>query len=208
MHFCCLALFLRDLRALEPFAILKILAVAPRRGLRDPNWNCGLVWQQLDRLADQNAAGQWMIHLGFSGAVLNLFSLLAAVLALVNLESTFRAAIGTMLWRIKFIILGLGLIFIVRAYVNGQALLFHNTLTLSLQSVSAMGTLFGAALSVRSLFRPGHFETNVYPSKIVLRTSLILVLAGVYFFVVGVFAKLSSSLAATPPSLSRPLFFS
>lgn len=140
--------------------------------------------------AVQNPAGQWMIHLGASGAVLNLFSLLAAILALMNLESTFRAAIGTMLWRIKFIILGLGLIFVVRAYVNGQALLFDNTLALSLQNVSAMGTLFGAALSVRSLFRPGHFETNVYPSKFVLRTSLILVLAAVYFFVVGVFAKI------------------
>jgi putative PEP-CTERM system histidine kinase len=139
--------------------------------------------------ADQTSAGQWMFHFGLSGAILNVFSLLTAIVALVNLESTFRAAIGTMLWRIKFMILGMGVIFVVRAYVNGQALLFHNTLALSLQSVAAMGTVFGAALSVRSLLRRGHFETSVYPSKFVLQTSLVLVLAGIYFFVVGIFAK-------------------
>ncbi|HEY1786923.1 MAG TPA: GAF domain-containing protein, partial [Verrucomicrobiae bacterium] len=149
----------------------------------------GLSGDDLIVSADQISAAQWMFHLGLSGAVLNLISLLAAVVALMNLESTFRAAVGTMLWRIKFMILGMGVIFIVTGYVDGQALLFGNTLALSLQSVAAMGTLFGAALSVRSLLRKGHFETNVYPSKFILRTSLVLVLAGIYFFVVGILAK-------------------
>lgn len=149
----------------------------------------GLFGNDLIVSADQTSAGQWMFNLGISGAVLNVVSLLAAIVVLVNLECTFRAAVGTMLWRIKFMILGIGVIFIVRAYVDGQALLFGNTLALSLQSIDAMGTLFGAALSVRSLLRRGHFETDVYPSKFVLRTSLVLVLAGIYFFVVGILAK-------------------
>jgi putative PEP-CTERM system histidine kinase len=149
----------------------------------------GLFGDELIVSADQTKAGQWLFPLGLSGAVLNVYSLLVAILVLMNLEYTFRAAVGTMLWRIKFTIIGIGVIFIVNAYVNGEALLFHNTLTLSLQSVAAMGTLFGAALTMRSLLRPGHFETNVYPSKFVLRTSLVLALAGVYFFIVGVFAK-------------------
>ena len=140
--------------------------------------------------ADQTATGQWMFRLGIPGTILNIFSLLAVILVLMNLESTFRAAIGTMLWRIKFTILGLGLIFIVQGYVSSQVLLFHNTLNLTLQTVGAMGALFGGALISRSLFRSGHFETHVYPSKFVLRTSLTLLLAGVYFFIVGVFAKL------------------
>ena len=145
---------------------------------------------QLIVSADQTATGQWVFRLGIPGIVLNISSLLAVVLVLMNLESTFRAAIGTMLWRIKFMILGLGLIFIVQGYISSQVLLFHNTLALTLQSVGAMGSLFGAALISRSLFRPGHFETYVYPSKFVLRTSLMLLLAGVYFFIVGIFAKL------------------
>lgn len=140
--------------------------------------------------ADQAASGQWMFRLGIAGAVLNLSSLLAAVLVLMNLESTFRAAVGTMLWRIKFMILGLGLIFIVQGYISSQVLLFHNTLDLTLQTAAAMASMFGAGLTARSLFRPAHFETHVYPSKFVLRTSLTLLLAGVYFFIVGIFAKI------------------
>jgi putative PEP-CTERM system histidine kinase len=140
--------------------------------------------------AGQSKAGAWMFSLGITGAVLNLISLLASILVLMNLECTYRAAVGTMLWRIKFMILGLGLIFVVQAYSTCQALLFHNALSLSLQSVEAMATLFGGALISRSLFRAGHFNADVYPPKFVLQTSLTLMLAGVYFFVIGIFARL------------------
>lgn len=168
---------------------LKSWRVALLAALLIPIGIAALFGNELIVAADQNSAGQWMMRLGVPGAVLTLFSLLAAILVLMNLEYTFRAAVGTMRWRIKFMVLGIGVIFVVGAYVNGQALLFHNTLALSLQGVAAMATLFGTALSVRSLLRPGHFETSVYPSKFVLRTSLVLVLAGVYFFIVGIFAK-------------------
>lgn len=140
--------------------------------------------------AQSNGDSQ-IFHLGLAGAGLNFFSLLVAIMLLMNLECTCRAAVGTTLWRIKFMILGVGLIFIVNAYINSQTLLFHNTLNPSLQGVGAIGTIVGGMLVLRSLFRSGHFEANVYPSKSVLRSSLILALAGVYFFVVGVFAKLA-----------------
>ena len=38
------------------------------------------------------------------------------VLILMNLERTFRSAVGTMRWRIKFIVLGLGIVFGARIY--------------------------------------------------------------------------------------------
>ena len=139
--------------------------------------------------ASQTKSGFWVFGLGISGAVLNLFSIFAAILVLMNLECTYRAAVGTMLWRIKFMILGLGLIFIVEAYVSSQVLLFHNSLSLSLQSVASIGMLLGGLLVLRSLFRAGHFNADVYPSKFFLQTSLTLMLAGVYFFVVGIFAR-------------------
>jgi putative PEP-CTERM system histidine kinase len=119
---------------------------------------------------------------------LNLFSLLGAVLVLMNLERTYRAAVGTMLWRIKFMILGLGVIFGVQAYVSSQVLLFH-ALNLSLETVSATAILLGGALILRSLFRAGHFNTDVYPSQSALHSSLTVLLAGAYLLIVGVFAK-------------------
>lgn len=136
----------------------------------------------------QTETGHWMFVLGIPGTVLNLFSLLGAVLVLMNLERTYRAAVGTMLWRIKFMILGLGVIFAVQAYVSSQVLLFH-ALNLSLETVSATAILLGGALILRSLFRAGHFNTDVYPSQSALHSSLTVLLAGAYLLIVGVFAK-------------------
>lgn len=136
----------------------------------------------------QTETGHWMFVLGIPGTVLNLFSLLGAVLVLMNLERTYRAAVGTMLWRIKFMILGLGVIFGVQAYVSSQVLLFH-ALNLSLETVSATAILLGGALILRSLFRAGHFNTDVYPSQSALHSSLTVLLAGAYLLIVGVFAK-------------------
>jgi putative PEP-CTERM system histidine kinase len=136
----------------------------------------------------QTETGHWMFVLGIPGTVLNLFFLLGAVLVLMNLERTYRAAVGTMLWRIKFMILGLGVIFGVQAYVSSQVLLFH-ALNLSLETVSATAILLGGALILRSLFRAGHFNTDVYPSQSALHSSLTVLLAGAYLLIVGVFAK-------------------
>ena len=83
----------------------------------------------------------------------------------MNLERTFRAAVGLMRWRIKFMVIGLGMLFAVRAYTSSQTLLFH-TIDLPLQFVDC-GALFAACLLVsRSLLREGHFDLDVYPSHI------------------------------------------
>ena len=138
--------------------------------------------------AGRTETGHWMFGLGIPGIVLNLLFLLGSVLVLMNLERTYRAAVGTMLWRIKFMILGLGVIFAVRAYVSSQVLLFH-AIDLSLQAVSMTAALLGGVLILRSLFRAGHFNTDVYPSQSALHNSLTVLLAGVYLLIVGVFAK-------------------
>jgi putative PEP-CTERM system histidine kinase len=130
----------------------------------------------------------WMFSLGLSGLIFNLSCLVGWVLVLMNLERTYRAAVGTMLWRIKSMILGLGVIFAVRAYVSSQVLLFH-AMDLSLEAVTDMGMLLGGLLILRSLFRAGHFDTDVYPSHSAVHNSLTVILAGVYLLIVGVFAK-------------------
>ena len=136
----------------------------------------------------QTETGHLTFGLGIPGTVLNLLSLVVSVLVLMNLERTYRAAVGTMLWRIKFMILGLGVIFAVRAYVGSQVLLFH-AVNLSLEAVTATAMLLGGVLILRSLFRAGHFNTDVYPSQSALHNSLTVLLAGAYLLIVGVFAK-------------------
>ena len=130
----------------------------------------------------------WMFSLGTAGTFLNIFFLIGAVFVLMNLERTYRAAVGTMRWRIKFMILGLGMLFAVRAFASSQDLVFH-AVNLSLQTVNSGALLVACLLISRSLFRAGHFDLDVYPSHAVLQNSFTVLLAGVYLLIVGVFAR-------------------
>ena len=131
---------------------------------------------------------QWLLRLGTPGVVLNLLVLLSVVLVLMNLERTFRASVGTMRWRIKFTLLGLGLLFAVRAYTSSQVLVFR-AIDLSLEPINSMALLVACLVMARSLLRTGHFEVSVYPSHALLHNSFTLLVAGVYLAIVGVLAK-------------------
>jgi putative PEP-CTERM system histidine kinase len=119
---------------------------------------------------------------------LNGALLVAAVLILMNLERTFRAAVGTMQWRIKFIVIGLGIVFGARIYSLSQALLFSQG-TPPLNDVATVALLIGCALMLVAFLRSGFGEIDVYPSHTVLRTSLTVLLVGSYLFIVGVLAQ-------------------
>ena len=49
----------------------------------------------------------WRLQFGAIAKALNVILLVALVLILMNLEQTFRSAVGTMRWRIKFVVLAL-----------------------------------------------------------------------------------------------------
>src|SRR5262249_15216285 len=78
-----------------------------------------------------------VLPLSRMGAVLCIFSLLMAVVILVNLEASLRAAIGRKRWQIKFMILGVGSIFAAYIYTMNQTMLFA-TLTPTMQTVDSL----------------------------------------------------------------------
>jgi len=135
----------------------------------------------------QSRADSW-VHSRVAAKTLNGFQLLAAVLILMNLERTFRSAVGTMQWRIKFIVIGLGIVFGASIYTLSQGLLFSADV-LVLSDVDTVALLIGCVLVVVAFLRNGFGEIDVYPSHAMLRTSLTFVLAGAYLFVVGVLAQ-------------------
>ena len=112
------------------------------------------------------------------GTLLYLILLLSAVVVLMNLERTYRASIGTMRWRIKFTLLGLGVLFAVRAYTSSQFLLFREVHQ-SMETLNSSALSLACLLVVRSLLRSGHFEVSVYPSQSVLQNSFTMLLAGI-----------------------------
>jgi putative PEP-CTERM system histidine kinase len=139
-------------------------------------------------LVRPNSTDLW-ISFSTAGKVVNVSILIGTVLVLMNLERTFRAAVGTMQWRIKFLVLGLAVIFGARIYARSQALVFSGHYN-SLTEVEAIGLLVGCALLGVGYFRSGFREIDVYPSRAVLHTSITVLLVGGYLFVIGVLAQI------------------
>ena len=128
---------------------------------------------------------------GMGGFFFFLLLLAGLMLVGINLEKTFRASVGVMRWRIKFMILGLAVLFAVRFCTSSQILLSH-TLDLRLQMVDAGALFVACLLMLRASFRAGHFDLDVYPSQAVLQGSLTVLLAGIYLLAIGLLAKLVS----------------
>ncbi len=133
----------------------------------------------------------WVLRLGPAGTGLFLLLLVSSVWIVVNLERTFRASVGTMRWRIKFMLLGGGILFAVRIYTSSQVLLFHGVDS-ALEGVNSGALIVATLLMLRSFFRTGHFELEVYPSQQVLQNSLTVLIAGAYLLIVGLLAKVVS----------------
>ena len=96
--------------------------------------------------------GDVYVGLATAGKILHVLFVIMAVGILMNLERTFRASVGTIRWRIKFMLLGLGVLFVVRIYTSSQALLF-SAVKLSLLQVNTYALAVACLLIARSFVR-------------------------------------------------------
>src|SRR5262249_9481743 len=144
-----------------PLAIVALLPIALSLGFQQ---------QLLDVAPGQPGDG---IHLrsGPMGKALNVLLLVELVWILMSLQHTFRSAVGTMRWRIKFVVLGLAVIFGARLYVRSQALLF-SSYDVHWSGVESSALLIGCVFLAVAYIRTGFTEIDVYPSRTVLRSSL------------------------------------
>lgn len=131
----------------------------------------------------------WTIGLGGAGRIFCTVLLIGSIAVLMNFERTYRAAVGTMRWRIKFMLLGLGVVFVARLYTASEIMLFRG-LDRSLEEFTAGTTLVAVLLMLRSFLRTGTAEVDVYPSPTFLQGSLTALLAGIYLLIVGVLAQI------------------
>lgn len=141
--------------------------------------------------AVETPAGLVLYPIG--GKLLNAIALLTTILVMVNLERTFQLTIGTMRWRMKFLLVGLVLLFGTRVYSRSQCLLFsasHQSL-IDLESGALLlaCVLLGIA-HVRSAFS----GVDVYPSRTLIERSATVLIAGAYLFLVGVLAQITAHL--------------
>jgi putative PEP-CTERM system histidine kinase len=137
--------------------------------------------------SDTVGAAQFTI--GAAGFVLYLSTLLTSALILINVERTFRAAVGTMRWRIKYVVLGTAAIFLVKLYTSSQVVIF-NSHPFSFDIINAITLLIASLLFLVGLLRTGLFRVQVYPSEQVLQFSAAGVLVGSYLVLIGIFSKI------------------
>jgi putative PEP-CTERM system histidine kinase len=143
------------------------------------------------------AAGGWDL----SGALLKppaqvaaIVELLLTVAILVGLESCLRTARGDNRRRVKYLVLGLGGIFLIRFYALSQMLLFHAILPLHLKMTCAtlfLGNLLLAVPIARDQLRGARMTV----SRQVLYRSAMIGLLGVYLFAVAALGSLLTYLA-------------
>lgn len=161
-------------------------------GIGLPAWAILFHGQVVSEVAPTLPDGNWFFRAPWPGKALQAGVLLGAVLVLTNLEWTFRAAVGTSRWRVKYAVLGLALLFGARIYTSSHAVLYSGTdfrLGLLNSAALCLATLLLAFSFLRSKWAP----VDVYPSATALYRSLTVLLAGLYLFLVGVVAWLVRS---------------
>lgn len=129
--------------------------------------------------------------LSWSGYAGGVFGLLMALVVLVRLETTFRAATGVQRWHLKFMVLGVGTMFVSYVYTMSQILLY--SAVFPFQSVlDSWAVVIACPLMMVSLARDRLLRTQITLSQKALRNSLTLFLGGIYLLAVGGLAKVVS----------------
>jgi len=132
-----------------------------------------------------------VVRLGWSGYLFYLFALLSAVTILVNLERALRASTGSIRWRIKFMVLGIGALFAVRVYTASQALLF-SAIDLDLNTLNSAALIVASLLIAIALTRTQLLHVDLYFSPALLYNSFTVMVVGVYLIAIGIVAKFVS----------------
>jgi len=127
-------------------------------------------------------------RLGSAGYFFYLGLLLSSVLVLTRLEQTLRATAGIQRYRVKFMVVGVGVLFSALVYLASQALLLKAIRPESgvIRSVAVLAALL---LIAGSLIRSRMEEGDLYISTGLAYRSVTLIVVGGYLVTVGLLAR-------------------
>lgn len=148
----------------------------------------------------------FVLRLNWPGATINAVALVVAALILLNLERTFRGSVGTTRWRIKFMLIGVGAMWVLRLYSTSQTLLFQQ-IDPQIDMVSSISVAVGLVVTLPSLARSGQGVVEVYPSRSVLHGSVTVMLTGIYLLIVGLLAKIVAWVGGDSAFAAKALVF-
>lgn len=125
------------------------------------------------------------VRLDGAGRFAAVVQLLLAIGILAGLEACLRTSRGVTRERVKYTILGLAGIFLVRFYVLSQVILFHH-LSAEYLKTGAVTVLLGTLVIAAALARNHLRSVELSVSRHVLYRSAVVAVLGLYLFAVGV----------------------
>ncbi|MEW6417440.1 MAG: XrtA/PEP-CTERM system histidine kinase PrsK [Nitrospirota bacterium] len=126
-----------------------------------------------------------MMFLSAAGYYFYLFILLYAVLTLINLEGTLKSSSGSIRWRIKHTLIGVGGIMSSVIYYYSKALLYRS-IDMNLSPVRGSIVIISSLLIMISIFRQTFPKEEISISRGIFYRSFTLLIAGVYLLGLGI----------------------
>jgi putative PEP-CTERM system histidine kinase len=140
-----------------------------------------------DFIYSPDFASEKILFLGKAGYVFYLFLLIYLIVPLINLEMTLVSATHSARWKIKFELLGTGLLLAVMIYYYSHALLFH---TINMNIVPARTLLLIVAVIMMAYSRLIRGNgVRVYVSQQILYKSVALLAVGGYLIGLGIMGE-------------------
>lgn len=133
------------------------------------------------------------LRLGQVGRIMHMAQILGATAVLMNIERTFRAAVGVMRWQLKFVVIGVATLFLTRVYTSTQVLVYSSP-DARFDSFNAVALAVCSILTYISITRSKSFMLDLYPSSILLYRSFTVILVGAYLLTVGFLAQIVTRL--------------
>jgi putative PEP-CTERM system histidine kinase len=146
------------------------------------------------------------VRLGWSGSLLYLLHLTGWVIVLMNLERILRSSAGIVRWQMKFLVVALVGLFVIRVFTDSQALLFR-VLDLRIQEVSIAALILADLAVVWSLVRARHLDFDLYLSDALLHNSFTALLTGTYLIAVAILGYVAYYLLDQTEVVSIVAFF-
>ena len=143
--------------------------------------------QLVAEVRSDESAGTWIL-LHSTARALHVVVLSGLVVAMMRVEATFRASIGTTRWRLKFVMLGIGVLLGTLIYTRTQNVLFSHQ-PVHRSAVDAIGLFLAAVFFGLAARRDGFARHDVISAKMSVGHSVTVFVVGGYLFIVGILAQ-------------------
>lgn len=132
--------------------------------------------------------GEAWVIMHSTARALHVMVLAGIVVAMMKVEATFRSAVATTRWRLKFAMLGVAVVLGTLIYTRAQSVLFSQQ-PAHRSALDAIGLFLSSLLMAIAIPRGGFDRQDVISPKMSIGNSITVFVVGSYLFIVGILAQ-------------------